>query len=223
MWEMRELCAPIFARIWDVAPEDLLTSFDGTSFQRFSNRSKYEHWMHVDQNRSLTDFTCVQGAVNLLPNKEKDGGLIVIEGSHNLFNDYMESRPSEGITGWTSIDMNNPIISELPIVKICANAGDIILWDSRTFHCGFYPLEGHGPRMCIYVSQQPRDRASKKTLDKRIEYFEGLKMTNHWCYDPHMTSGFYIRSYGKAVVKPLHDVEMPDLNPLCRRLVGYDD
>lgn len=31
-WRIRELCAPIFARIWECQPEDLLSSYDGDCF-----------------------------------------------------------------------------------------------------------------------------------------------------------------------------------------------
>jgi hypothetical protein len=42
-------------------------------------------WAHVDQSPLNSEFTCVQGILNLLPNGPEDGGLTVFEGSSALY------------------------------------------------------------------------------------------------------------------------------------------
>lgn len=192
-WQIRELCAPIFSRIWNCPQEDLLCSFDGGCFlpsipKDNLENSSFKQWIHNDSPRSYRNFSCVQGIVNFEDNGPEDGGLVLVEGSHNIFNDYMDQHPSEGIA-WGSADMNDPLLSSRNLIKICAPAGSIILFDSRLFHCNVHPwgsiFKENGTsrfRMCTYVCMQPRIGAHPKELTKRISLYEKGRMTGHWCY-----------------------------------------
>jgi hypothetical protein len=102
-WQIRELCAPIFARIWGCQSEDLLCSYDGGCFlpcipKDTLKHSNFKQWIHCDQQRSASHFESVQGIVNFVENGPEDGGLVLVEGSHNIFAEYMAKHPSEGIT-----------------------------------------------------------------------------------------------------------------------------
>lgn len=232
-WQIRELCAPIFATIWNCQVQDLLCSFDGGCFlpcspkNELSNTS-FKQWIHNDNPRNALAFSSVQGIVNFEENGPEDGGLVLVEGSHTIFKEYMDKHPSEGIT-WGASDMNDPLLSERPLIKICAPAGHIILFDTRTFHCNVHPfgslLKNDGTprfRMCTYVSMQPRLGASQKELTKRISLYERGRMTGHWCYGPWFKeTAEHPHTYGKEVIKP-PIVEIAPLNPLRRRLIGYD-
>lgn len=232
-WRIRELCAPIFARIWGCTPEDLLCSYDGGCFlpsipKEALKNTSFKQWIHCDQNRSMREFSCVQGIVNFQENGPEDGGLVLVEGSHKIFSEYMDRHPSEGIT-WGPSDMNDPLLSTLPLIKICAPAGSIILFDSRTFHCNVHPWgsvikEDGTPRfrMCTYVSMQPRIGATPKELTKRINLYERGRMTSHWCYGPWFKeTPEHPHLYGGVNVRP-EVIEIAPLNHLRRRLIGYD-
>jgi hypothetical protein len=115
------------------------------------------------------------------------------------------------------------IMAGLTAVKVCAKAGELILWNSMTVHCAMHP-KGDQPRMCVYVSMQPRSACLKSQLDKRIKLYEEGRMTNHWCY----TSQFSAnpkgpRVYSKSVDIRPNPIEIAELNTLQRRMVGYDE
>lgn len=232
-WRIRELCVPIFAEIWGCVPEDLLCSYDGGCFlpcipKDILKNTSFKNWIHNDQNRNMRSFCCVQGIVNFEDNGPEDGGLVLVEGSHLIFNEYMDRHPSEGIT-WGPSDMTDPLLSTRPLIKVCAPPGSIILFDSRMFHSNVHPwgtlLKEDGTprfRMCTYVSMQPRSGASPKELAKRITLYEKGRMTGHWCYGPWFKeTSEHPRSYGGVDIKP-ETIEIAPLNPLRRRLVGFD-
>lgn len=140
----------------------------------------------------------------------------------------MAKHPSEGIV-WGPSDMTDPLLSERALIKICAPAGSIILFDGRTFHCNVHPwgsiLKDDGSprfRMCTYVSMQPRAGASPKELSKRIKLYEKGRMTGHWCYGPFFKeTAEHPRSYGTLNNKP-NVIEIASLNNLRSRLIGYE-
>lgn len=231
-WKIRELCASIFARLWNCQSEDLLCSYDGGCFlpcvpKDGEKNSIFKSWIHVDQNRNERQFCCVQGVVNFQENNFEDGGLVLVEGSNRIFSEYMEKHPSDGII-WGPADTDDPLLSERPTIKICAPAGHIILFDSRTFHCNVHPFgsilrEDNTPRfrMCTYVSMQPRSGASTKELEKRIKLYEKGRMTNHWCYGSWFKeTPEHPHTYGAPNNKP-ELIEIAQLNPLRQRLIGY--
>ena len=123
-WRIRELCAPIFARIWGCQPEDLLSSYDGGCFlpaipKDALKNTSFKQWIHVDTQRELLGFSCVQGIVNFQDNGPEDGGLVLVENSHTIFGEYMEKHKSEGII-WGPADMSDPLLSDKKLIKICA-------------------------------------------------------------------------------------------------------
>lgn len=224
-WQIRELCAPIFARIWGCQPEDLLCSYDGGCFlpRRVTKQTgSFKQWIHNDTPRQFRHFSCVQGIVNFEENGATDGGLVLVEGSHRIFNEYMDRHPSEGIT-WQPADMSDPGLVNSRLVKICAPAGHIILFDGRTFHCNVHPYgEGNPFRMCTYVSMQPRNGASEKELLKRQKLYQEGRMTGHWCYGPWLKeTAKDPRTYGGVNIRP-ETIEIAPLTPLRSRLIGYD-
>ena len=216
IWEIREHCYPIFNQLWN--SENLLCSFDGGCFLPPSNQSERQ-WFHVDQGRMCTDLCCVQGLVNLYPSGPNDGGLLVIEKSHTVFAEYYQRHQNEGIEPRLA-DVTDPGLSKLEVIKVCAGLGELILWDSRVFHCNTNP-RGKIPRMCTYVSMQPRSQVSEKHLQKRIQIYQSGRMTGHWCYGPwFIENSKYPQVYGANDIQP-PQIEIANLNPLQRKLVGF--
>ena len=229
-WKIRELCAPIFAKIWNCKPEDLLCSFDGGCFlPAKEKKSKNKSWIHVDQSRyHPKGMCCVQGVVNFVDNGPEDGGLILVENSRDIFDNYMEKYPSQGIM-WTFANMENEMLSNKRLLKVCAPAGSIILFDSRMFHCNIQPsglpLRSDGTprfRMATYVSMQPRVHATPKELEKRKELYEKGRLTGHWCYGHYFDANpEHPYTHGGVNNKPAV-IEIAKLNPLRKRLIGYE-
>jgi hypothetical protein len=69
VWDLRQnpKIVDVFAKIWDCNREDLLTSFDASSFHfppEDTNRGYYRQpWLHCDQSFTRNDFECVQSWV----------------------------------------------------------------------------------------------------------------------------------------------------------------
>jgi hypothetical protein len=140
-----------FAKIW--ATKDLLVSFDGMNFtlppgEDNKQIPQTQPWPHIDQDPLRKGMHCVQGILNFAPNGPKDGGLIVMKGSTNLMGEFFKAHPQViGRPTWGTRDWFGFEKSEVPwfeergceIVKVCAEPGDVILWDSRTMHWNCVP------------------------------------------------------------------------------------
>lgn len=227
-WKIRELCLPIFQQIWNC--QDLLCSFDGGCFLPCKDKTQnnsFKQWIHCDQFRSSTEFACVQGIVNFVENGPEDGGLVLVEGSHKVFADYMARHPSEGIT-WGPAVMSDPDLSQRNLIKICAPPGHIILFDSRTFHCNVHPygnlLRPDGSprfRMCTYVSMQPRSGATSQELTKRCKLYEKGRMSGHWCFGKWFKeTSEHPRVFGGHNNRP-EIIEIAELNEVRSKMIGY--
>ena len=215
LWKIRELCIQIFSRIWST--QDLLSSYDGGCFLPPTKKNNFTHWIHHDTPKGVFDFCSVQGIVNFVDNGPNDGGLVLLEGSREVFKEYMEKYPSSGII-WEKANIRDPLLSDKQLIKICAPAGHIILFDSRIFHCNVPPTSDNY-RMCTYVSMEPRSGATQQELNERIKMYENGSMSSHWCYGP----GFY-----KNPKDPQYKdnnvpstIEIAPLNDTRKGLIGY--
>ena len=232
-WELREQCYPIFREIYGT--KKLLCSFDGGCFLKPLSKSStepavngYKQWLHLDQDRlsQLTDghdpnkMSCVQGLVNLLDCGPADGGLVLVEKSHTQFAGYFERHPADGY-GWFRVDMSDSELSKLKVIKVCAPAGSLVLWDSRMVHANCPPTSNQ-PRVCLYVSMQPRKYANEKELKKRIKLFESGRQTGHWCAGHLLKeTAKHPNSHGNPIVMPEEPFCVPELSSLSKKLVGY--
>jgi ectoine hydroxylase-related dioxygenase (phytanoyl-CoA dioxygenase family) len=92
------------------------------------------HRYHVDQNAyrpGRKGKVCVQGLVTLLAANEHTGGLTVIPGSHRHHTEMCErSSMAKHIGDFIPIDNQDPLL-ENGALLLCAEAGDLIVWDSR--------------------------------------------------------------------------------------------
>ncbi|KAF6812650.1 hypothetical protein CMUS01_13012 [Colletotrichum musicola] len=177
-----------FAKVYDT--DDLIVSFDAVNMA-FPNRKDVKPnkpWPHQDQDPERPGFRCLQGLVNLLPNGEKDGGLIVCKGAHLLSEEFHEQFRDEPdrVWAWTKewygfTDSGMRWLAEKGCqwVKVDAEPGDLILWDSRTPHYNLSP-EGDVPRFCVYACYMPVADASQEDLVRKRDAFERLLSTTHW-------------------------------------------
>lgn len=152
-WMLREKAAPLFASLWECEPEDLATSFDG--FCYMDGRRGYTNeglisFLHTDQ--SPHKPFVYQGLFNLCKNGPEDGGFVCVPGSNKRIKEIFESIGQGDYEGncynFSENDKEEPIFKEA--IKVCAEAGDFIIWDSRTFHCNTTPTTKN-LRVCTYV------------------------------------------------------------------------
>ncbi|KAJ5810714.1 uncharacterized protein N7503_002932 [Penicillium pulvis] len=189
VWDVRSEPGVVdaFEKIYD--DEDLIVSFDAINFQ-FPNRTDIasnKPWPHQDQDPMKHGFRCMQGLVNLLPNGPDDGGLIVCRGGHLLSERFHHDMADEArITAWTPewygfTERGMKWLEDhgCKWEKVCAEPGDLLLWDSRTPHYNLSPKD-HQPRFAIYTCFMPVADATQGDLLRKKEAFERRVGTTHW-------------------------------------------
>ena len=79
--------------------DDLLVSFDAVNVSLAGRLDKkyeeFKPWAHQDQDPERPGFRCIQGFVNLLPNGDNDGGLMVLKGGHLVSEEYHKAFSEE--------------------------------------------------------------------------------------------------------------------------------
>jgi tetratricopeptide (TPR) repeat protein len=128
-----------FETVWGLSGGDpLLTSFDGLALFRppqldatWLTRPALE-WLHVDQGSSKRGMVGVQGQLLLYDQDAASGGLVVVPGSHQR---HEELVPEHRRKDYVRFDADDARLDGLgPARLVCAAAGDLVLWDSRTVH-----------------------------------------------------------------------------------------
>jgi len=176
-----------FERIYDTP--DLIVSFDAINIS-FPNRKDLKPnspWPHQDQDPEKPGFRCMQGIVNLNPNGDKDGGLIVCPGAHLLSEEFhaeFKDEPNK-IWSWTKewygfTEKGMAWLEKKGYkwVKVNAEPGDLIMWDSRTPHYNLSP-EGTTPRLATYTCYMPVAEASQEDLIRKKTAFDNTQSTTH--------------------------------------------
>jgi len=165
-----------------------------------------DHWkpvtegLHLDQNPfSKPGFEVVQGMVPLYAVTTESGGLEVVPRSHtDAAKTQWKSRyPHMSLAGdWCPMHPNDPFYKQA--VLLLAEAGDLVLWDSRTVHGG---RVGSGKedekavqldRLSCTVSMTPAVRASTEVLRARTLGFLSGQCFNHTPHEAGTSSGTLI-------------------------------
>lgn len=182
-----------FQSIWGTA--ELFTSFDGgNAFRPWAHGhpewKTRNGWYHVDQGRNKPKKCCVQGLVAVTAATEHTGGLVVIPESHHDFAGVLERNGSFG--DFVSVRAGDPVLSRAAAL-ICADAGDLVLWDSRTVHCNTSGLTPGPPpdadaspellRIAGYVCMTPARWCSREVIERRREAFKFKQTTSHWPHE----------------------------------------
>ena len=232
VWDVRqnEKCADVFAKLWDCDKNDLLVSFDGASFgvppeetKRGWNRNNT--WYHSDQSFTKPDFECVQGWVTALDVNEGDATLSIFEKSHLFHKEAAERFEITDKADWYKLTKEQEafyINKGCSIKNIICPKGSIVLWDSRTIHCGVEAVktrEKQNFRSVIYLCYMPRSLSNPKKLAKKQKAFEELRMTTHYPCNPKLFPKTP-RTYGKSLPE-ITKINEPVLSDFGRRLAGY--
>jgi hypothetical protein len=222
-WSIRERCLPYFCKIYDCEAKDLLCSFDGGSYILPSSNIRFNNWLHHDNPYAYTviheEQQIYQGLVTLSPCGPRDGGLVVTE-THNIFNAIMpnikEYTDDDGNKIRHELTMPDPEDLQylrLEMKKICCPAGSLILWNTKCLHFNIPPLDT--PRVCVYVSMQPKRYATELEIMKRISYYHRGLQTGHWCYGP------WLAPIETDILSSVP--EIANLNSVRRSLIGFQE
>ncbi|KAK6909542.1 hypothetical protein I203_103563 [Kwoniella mangroviensis CBS 8507] len=230
-WDVRseQAIIDVFSRIWDT--EELLVSFDAVNislpFDKDANVQKGS-WPHTDQSPLRRYKHCIQGIMNLVEVGPKDGSLLVLEGSFQLYNEFFETQEQDAPPeGWSWRDSFVPTDEQMQWFydrgckwkKIEAGYGDLILWDSRTIHYGGN-AEGDSIRVATYVCYKPAKDIEPDALERRKKCWDELIGTSH---DP-----LLFRETGSIALGPLTDderlrpLERPILSDRAKLLAGIE-
>ncbi|KFA72988.1 hypothetical protein S40288_03280 [Stachybotrys chartarum IBT 40288] len=193
MWDARMEPAVLnaFARVWGT--HELLASFDSLNitFPNKPDAPRRKPWEHIDQSPFRRGVHCVQGIICLSPSGPEDGGLVVWPGSHKyndeLFNSVKNKEawlPMKDIYFFPQDQLDWFRDKGIGPHKVCAEPGDLVMWDSRTIHFGSDPTEKSDQiRTAIYAAFTPASMASPEQLALKKQVFERYGGTTHWPHD----------------------------------------
>jgi len=224
----------IFSKVWNT--NELATSFDGLCIHRpYEYNSTWKTttnmWYHLDQNgHHKPKRICVQGFLNFYSSGVHDGGLVVVPKSHTIFNEIFKNRKFLEKRGdFISLSQDRKLWEyEVPHaglkpIKVCAEAGDFVLWDSRTIHCNSpadtlreIPSDGTilpPRRLVAYVCMTPASRLSPETKAARVMCYKTGQTTSHWPEDVSVAS---VRKYHEKGFKP------PELTEEQKKLIPLE-
>lgn len=190
MWEARMEPGVLdaFAKVWGT--DELIVSFDSLNITLPNFKPARVPWPHIDQAPRKQGLHCVQGIINLSHAGPEDGSLVVVPSSHALVEEFFNTKTNPADWEWrdnryfSEEDMDWFHVHGLKPIKVLAEAGDLILWDSRTIHWGAEPTsKSNTIRTVIYAAYAPAKLASTKALVEKGRVFNAYGATTHWPHD----------------------------------------
>ena len=171
----------IFKHLWNT--DELVTGFDGCCYYPNDYKGKDIYWTHTDQSSHKKGRHCLQSFLSLTNNNERS--LLIYKGSHLLHEDYFKTLNIDAPRDWCVLDKNYVSNLEDKKVYVKVNAGDLVVWDSRTFHqntCG--DLNCNEERLVQYLCYLPKNNIKNDKIQQNLrrEYFEKRYTTSHWPY-----------------------------------------
>jgi len=165
---------------------------------------------------------CVQGLMNFFPSGDLDGGLVVVPGSHKLFEPLFKKYPKLcGKGDFVKMDKDIPELwgGEYTPTKINLNPGEFACWDSRTVHCNhpaysqpesYVPEGGKLRRLVAYVCMTPTKFASQlsELKVKRIEAVSKGITSTHWPHEFYPSSEPYVTKTFRTADLKLSDAQV---------------
>jgi hypothetical protein len=231
MWEARMEPGVLdaFALLWGT--DQLLVSFDSLNVT-FPNRKDVPRkgaWEHIDQSPLRRGIHCVQGIINLSTSGPEDGGLMVYPGSHTLNDEFFDTQTDKST--WDPLDRYLFDQKQLAWFaskgihpkKVCAEVGDLILWDSRTIHYGSEPSPlSNTIRTAIYAAYTPAKLASEETLATKTEVFKAYGGTTHLPHDNIVKRSYvtYLEDGTRDPADREQPLELPEMSDALLKLAG---
>ena len=232
IWNIRQdpKIVDIFAHFWECAPEELLVSFDGCSFNippEETNRgwNRNNTWYHCDQSPTRNGFECVQSWVTGLDVNDGDATLSFMEGSHKCHSELRDTFNITAKRNWYKLTKEEEkfyIDKGCAYRKIKCPKGSLVFWDSRTIHCGTEAMRERLVatfRAVIYLCYMPRSMSTHKQILKKQKAFNELRTTSHWANKPTLFSK-QPRTYGGELMEYTR-IPKPIVTELGKKLAGF--
>ena len=173
----------IFKQLWNT--DELVTSFDGCCYYPTIYMDEPHYWTHTDQSSQKKGVQCYQSFLSLTNNSKRT--LIIYKGTHLLHEEYFQVMGIDNPNDWNILDKeyveDEYIFNRQNILDV--SAGDLVIWDSRTFHqntCGMPSCEEE--RLIQYLCYLPKnnEKNDDEQQEKRRKFFENRRTTSHWPY-----------------------------------------
>ena len=234
VWNLRQnpKIVDIFAGIFHKEKEEMLVSFDGVSLHlppEITRRGWYRgnNWHHTDQSFTRPNFECIQGFISLRDIEPGDATLSILEGSHKHHEEFADTFNITDKKDWFKLRKDEEhynFYEDQGCVerRLTCKAGSLVLWDSRTIHCGVEPVKNRpspNTRSIVYVCYMPRELSTERLLNKKRTAFENLRMTSHWPANPKLFAK-NPQTYGKELPE-INPIEPPVLSDLGKKLAGF--
>jgi len=193
---------------------------------------------HIDQApKTEPNFAGYQGLLNILGSKKSEGGTIFLSGSHKYFGDYSQfskdhidfgERGHFRFKGEFLENMKKKMV--LPELE----AGDFLIWDSRTVHGVATPNQNNITKLnklntpqfgrsVVYILMYPRAKVTKKNLNTRRKWFLKGIPSNHSPTNPSEKKFHYSPCFPREIPYAEQKYNIPDLyEPTNYRLTGMD-
>ncbi|KAJ5721730.1 uncharacterized protein N7483_009664 [Penicillium malachiteum] len=210
VWEAR--CEPgviePFAQLWGT--DELLVSFDALKITLPGRKdTKWTPWPHVDRAPTPKGLACAQDIINLSEAGPLDGGLQLLQGSSELFEQFFKEHPPKpkaddapGQFDWYRFTLEDVKWFEdhgCNLIKVDAEPGDVIIWDSRTVHYASLP---------------------QKDLKLKGEIFQRFEGTTHWPPCNIFAQGKAMRGDKICPGERSEPLEKPELTDQVLKLAG---
>ena len=185
----------VFCYLWLCSPDELLVSFDGMSMcppPEATNRGwdSGRPWYHTDQSYCRNDFECIQSWITANDVNEGDATLTIMERSHKFHSEFGQVFNKRDTSDWYKLSSEEKLFYEdkgCEYKHIKCPKGSLVLWDSRTIHCGTNPKRNrrnHDFRAVIYLCYMPRSLCSNSNIEKKKKLFNELRTCSHWPHKP---------------------------------------
>lgn len=231
VWDVRQnpKVVEIFAHLWQCDIWDLLSSFDGASFNPPPEVVRQgwkgnQNWLHTDQSYSRNEFECVQSWITANEVDNGDATLTFLESSHKYHKECAEKFGLTNPIDWhlLSEEQNQFYLSKGCKLKFAkCPAGSMVFWDSRTIHAGSEPIHNRKVpkwRNVVYICQLPKHWSSDKNNQIRRQAFEDMRVTNHNVVHTKIFPLWPKRSDRKPLTGA--DIPRPNLSELGKSLAG---
>ncbi|KAL2838646.1 hypothetical protein BJY01DRAFT_237414 [Aspergillus pseudoustus] len=231
MWDARMEPGVVdaFAKVWET--DELLVSFDSlnVTFPNRKDKPARAPWPHVDQSPYKRGLHCIQGIINLSHAGPEDGSLMVLPRSTTYYDEFFDTQTDQStweIKDWRRFseeEMQWWASKGLKPIKVEAEPGDLILWDSRTVHWGGEPTnKSNTIRTVIYASYSPASLATLEAIQEKQLVFRAWGATTHWAHDNIFLRPQVARLPDGSVDPRNRDEprEKPEINERLEKLAG---
>jgi ectoine hydroxylase-related dioxygenase (phytanoyl-CoA dioxygenase family) len=165
----------------------------------------FSHW-DIDTSKLPQPFR-VQGVLCLTDTSADMGGFQCALGFHKDLEAWIATQPADRNPFTPDLNALPPGVAIQPIE---ANAGDLIIWNTRLLHGNGHNVSKR-PRLAQYITMMPADDANETARAERIERWQKRLSPPYKRAFPGDPRGVEEREYTTA-----------ELTPLGRKLLGLD-